>query len=96
LQNKQKENSLKPKNHKNCRCLVAHLAMPFVHHPKAEEKHGESRGKAAEKQRKAEKNQSSDCAAAAQSAFRRAEKILGEKSAEKAGSLDCFRGSAKI
>jgi len=52
LQNKQKENSLKPKNHKNCRCLVAHLAMPFVHHPKAEEKHGESRGKAAEKQRK--------------------------------------------
>jgi len=96
LQNKQKENSLKPKNHKNCRCLVAHLAMPFVHHPKAEEKHGKAEEKQRKSSEKAEKNQSSDCAAAAQSSFRRAEKILGEKSAEKAGSLDCFRGSAKI
>jgi len=42
---------MKPKNHKNCRCLVVHLAMPFVHHPRAAEKHGKSRGKAAGKQR---------------------------------------------
>jgi len=45
---------MKPKNHKNCRCLVVHLAMPFVHHPRAAENHGEKQrkscGKAVQRQ----------------------------------------------